>query len=531
MKKMLFILALLMVALLSAQNSPIVLTSPNGGEVWQIGISYPITWGQLNLTGSVSLQLVGANSTQGMLIAQNIPVSASVYNWTIPPNIAPSGNYRIRISVGENAGYSFSDYSDAPFSIVSNDPPPSQFIRVISPNGGENWETGSTNMINWVSAGLEGEVRITLVQANGIQDIEIATNVPIQSGSLSWTIPATIPLGSGYKVHIMWLSILTVYFGDLSDGTFSITDSSPPPPAGLTIVTPNGGETWETGTTQAITWSAANIYGNVALHLFNGLNIAPVLQISSHTPAVAGVFNWLIPRNLVTSDQYYIRISTVASNGMMFSDYSDAPFSIVADNPPPPLEITVLSPNGGETFVKGTTHTITWTDNSPNASPMPPRVNIWLIRVHNGNRTRIPIARNIFSTGSYDWLVPRRILPGTRYFILIHRTGVPAIRDISDAPFSIVGQTITLSASPNPTKGSTSITVEASTGSTVEIDIYNIKGQKVRNLKHDMPLDGKMSLIWDGRDAKGQRVHSGIYFIRLNAGGEISTHKLIMLKN
>ncbi|HEY1582390.1 MAG TPA: FG-GAP-like repeat-containing protein, partial [Chthoniobacterales bacterium] len=68
-----------------------------------------------------------------------------------------------------------------------------------------------------------------------------------------------------------------------------------------------------------------------------------------------------------------------------------------------PPEVTVISPNGKETWVKGTTHSITWTDNfSGNVK----------IRLLSGRTTVSVIAASTPSDGSFDWTVPASLADG-----------------------------------------------------------------------------------------------------------------------
>ena len=89
----------------------------------------------------------------------------------------------------------------------------------------------------------------------------------------------------------------------------------------------------------------------------------------------------------------------------------------------------------------------------------------------------------------------------------------------------ILPSEIALTAYPNPFNGSTTITYnDLKEG---EIEIYNIKGQKIRTLS----LTGKEGKIkWDARDALGNKISSGIYFARARAGGYDTAIKLIYLK-
>ncbi len=628
MKKLLFIALLLGAALLGAQNLPLILLAPNGGETWQLGSTQNILWSQQNLSGNVRIMLLGANSNVGTVIAQSVPVSAGSFVWTIPTSVLPGNFYKVGIYLSTSAGTSINDLSDGFFSIVASNPPPpppQQSITVISPNGGEIWNTGATYPITWTSTGLEGTVRISVIQANGVPDLQIASEVPIESGVFNWTIPATFPTGTGFKVHVMWLSTLTVYFGDFSDGVFTIANQTPPPPIPLSIISPNGGEVWQTGTMHPILWTAPNMVGNIDLMLFNGMNSTAGMPIATGVPVGAGVFNWNIPANLMASDNYFVRLSSSdPATGVFASDFSDAPFTInggtnpsliqvispnggeqwqsgstypiqwvspmlagvyevalmranqaapvlviapnipgimalnwtippsvlpgndykirvrLAENngaydlsdgffsinsSPNPQTLTVTSPNGGEIWTKGNTYPITWTDSDTTGT-----VSIWLVRLRQNSRWRHIIAPNVPNTGSYNWTIPLRLLPGNGYYVLIRKMNSTGIGDRSDEAFTILGQMIDLGISPNPSKGQTRISLETKTPVTPEITIYNLKGQLVRTLSSGKTLSGTAELSWDGKDAKGLPVSNGIYLVRAVSGNEVLTKRMIMIK-
>ena len=70
---------------------------------------------------------------------------------------------------------------------------------------------------------------------------------------------------------------------------------------------------------------------------------------------------------------------------------------------------------------------------------------------------------------------------------------------------------------PNPFKSSTSISfdINANCPKKTEINIYNIKGQKVKKLINAQVTTDKHSLIWNGTDDNNKKVTSGIYFYEL----------------
>ncbi len=83
---------------------------------------------------------------------------------------------------------------------------------------------------------------------------------------------------------------------------------------------------------------------------------------------------------------------------------------------------------------------------------------------------------------------------------------------------------------PNPFNPETSIAYSLKTSGLVSLDIYNVKGQKVKTLINDNQEAGSHTAVWNGRDDKGNNVSSGVYFYKLKSGNYTSTRKMILLK-
>ena len=64
----------------------------------------------------------------------------------------------------------------------------------------------------------------------------------------------------------------------------------------------------------------------------------------------------------------------------------------------------------------------------------------------------------------------------------------------------------------------------------VRLDIYNVRGQRVRALYRGRRQPGRYRTVWDGRDDRGALLASGIYLCRLSAGGYEDTIKLSFVK-
>lgn len=83
---------------------------------------------------------------------------------------------------------------------------------------------------------------------------------------------------------------------------------------------------------------------------------------------------------------------------------------------------------------------------------------------------------------------------------------------------------------PNPFNPSTTISFATAQPSRVKLEIFNIKGQKVRTLVDESLSVGTHRVVWDGSDDQGQGVSSGLYLYRLSAPNYMKTMKMMMLK-
>ncbi len=83
---------------------------------------------------------------------------------------------------------------------------------------------------------------------------------------------------------------------------------------------------------------------------------------------------------------------------------------------------------------------------------------------------------------------------------------------------------------PNPASGSVDVTYALAFPGRVSLAIYNIAGQKIRTLLDQEQGSGRYALSWNRKDNLGNRVADGVYFCRLQAGGEVFTKKLTLLR-
>ena len=85
-----------------------------------------------------------------------------------------------------------------------------------------------------------------------------------------------------------------------------------------------------------------------------------------------------------------------------------------------------------------------------------------------------------------------------------------------------------LRTGPSPCSGSLTIFCTLPADKHSSIDIYDTAGRMIRRLELD-PLGGEQVLIWDGRDAGGSPVSTGIYYCRLRLSGENLVRSMVMI--
>ncbi|MBD3288770.1 PKD domain-containing protein, partial [candidate division KSB1 bacterium] len=88
---------------------------------------------------------------------------------------------------------------------------------------------------------------------------------------------------------------------------------------------------------------------------------------------------------------------------------------------------------------------------------------------------------------------------------------------------------------PNPFNPETTIKYQLPEPSDVKLEVYNIRGQLIRTLINGSQSMGEHQIVWNGTDAHGATVVSGVYFYRISAVGETGekftvTKRMALLK-
>ncbi|MES2733812.1 MAG: right-handed parallel beta-helix repeat-containing protein [Bacteroidota bacterium] len=385
----------------------ITLTSPKGGESWTAGSQQAITWTSNSIfSGLGFLEYSANNGTSWTMISG--AGQQSPYTWTVPAT--PATTYKVRIRDPYDFNYTNASVESPSFTVAAANPT----ITLTSPNGSESYQTGAMANITWASTDVS-QVNVELSSDNGTTWSLLASNINALLGTYAATIPATVSANCLIKITDSSNSSVS----DMSNASFAIKS--------LALTSPNGGESWAAGSTQNITWTSNGI-SSVFLH-YTTDNGTTWTAIGSTLPATPATYAWTVPATASTN--YKIRVSD-RSNGNIL-DISDASFTVTSNA----AAITLTSPNGGQSWAGGTAQTITWTTTGL------PTTAYLQIEYTTNNENWFPLATVQNTVTSRSWTVPANVASATSYIRIktYPENGIPAVGDISDAPFTITSAT------------------------------------------------------------------------------------------
>jgi Leucine-rich repeat (LRR) protein len=184
----------------------IMITSPNGGEDWQVGSNYDITWTSVKTLGFVKIEYSTNNGSDWSDVT-TITSDDGTYPWTVPDT--PSENCLVRISDMDGDP---SDVSDGTFVISESVIPTTDSIALIElydSTDGANW----TNNDNWNNGPISTWFGVT-VEYGRVTELDLNYN------NLVGIIPASI----GYLDDLI----------DLDLSSNQLTGSIPPEISSLT---------------------------------------------------------------------------------------------------------------------------------------------------------------------------------------------------------------------------------------------------------------------------------------------------------
>ncbi|MCF7920694.1 MAG: carboxypeptidase regulatory-like domain-containing protein [Candidatus Cloacimonetes bacterium] len=105
----------------------------------------------------------------------------------------------------------------------------------------------------------------------------------------------------------------------------------------------------------------------------------------------------------------------------------------------------------------------------------------------------------------------------------------------SAADENVISADLNLQAFPNPfimgvSRSMVNISFDLENEAEVTLSVYNLKGQKVKELAEGLMTSGSHSVYWQGDDLRGKFLPSGVYFYRLQADNNSSSGKLLLFR-
>jgi hypothetical protein len=85
-------------------------------------------------------------------------------------------------------------------------------------------------------------------------------------------------------------------------------------------------------------------------------------------------------------------------------------------------------------------------------------------------------------------------------------------------------------ADPNPFTSKTTVSYELPKETAVNVSVYNMLGQKVRDLYSGKRSSGVHSVSWDGTGGSGEKLSSGIYFVRIEVEDKNTSRKVMFVR-
>ncbi|MEY3442794.1 MAG: hypothetical protein RLZZ519_1075, partial [Bacteroidota bacterium] len=421
-------------------NAPFTLTSsvtvtvPNGGEVFPATVGpQGSNWVMNNITETMNTgNFYDAGGPTGNYSYSGVAIVKTFYP-DVPVN-------KLRVAFNSFSTYNTSDFlrvyngpnisapllgtysgSTLPPTLTSTHSTGALTFAFTTGSGytGAGWDAMITSMggtatqnVTWNIIGTSQKYNMEYSTNNGTSWIRILTNYPSSTGSFAWQVPNTVSTNCLFKVMDNANNAIV----DQSNSVFTIGEPTP------LLAVPNGGETWYSGQSQNILWSAPSFLNTLVKLEWSSDNGATWNLITANAPN-NGTYAWTVPNTLVPLPVCLVRVSDYTFSYKY--DISNAVFQI---RPP----IMIVSPNGpsGSTWRACTSSSITWTAGASS--------NYRIELSTNAGSTWTVVNAN-YANGSsnvnYSWSIPNT--PSTQCLVKVTDLANPLFTDISDSLFTI----------------------------------------------------------------------------------------------
>jgi len=142
------------------------------------------------------------------------------------------------------------------------------------------------------------------------------------------------------------------------------------------------------------------------------------------------------------------------------------------------------------------------------------------------------VAFNPAMNGNRLQFVDRNLTSGHYFYYIVtkNRTGGEFFSEVKSAAVEIPKNFYLSQNFPNPFNSTTVVRFGVPEFTGVMVAIFNLQGQKVRDLVDENFQSGSYQIQWNGKDAQNADLASGTYFIRMTAGKSIFVKRILLLK-
>lgn len=561
-------------------NLAIILTAPNGGELWSYNTTYAIEWSTNGQVSGIRIEFSTNNGTSWTLITPTAPNTGS-YNWAVPNNL--SDNCLVRVSdSGDGSPF---DVSDAVFRIVPPNQVPVANIggpysaprntsitfnasQSSDPDGDQlsfQWEFSDGQFMNGVqvsrSFNFVNQYSVTLKVSDG-RGGESFASIPINIFNRAPVANVGGPYNTkpGNSTNFD-ASASSDPDGDALTYTWNFGDNTQPAVGGAQISHLYA----NLGSYQVIVKVQDTIgsfsYDTTTAVISN--NLLPVVEIRASEVSIIGSctdtyqidftidlaqdpdgsvadYDWDFDdgsphSNSSTSVSHTFAVPGIYDVKLWVTDNEEAKgvdsirISLTGDQPPVAsftmpddtvdVNTLVSFDASGSSDIDGGIVSFVWNFGDGTIFPSSQPTATHTYQTTGTANVLLTVSDGCGKTGI-----------ASKFLRVEQSVGVDDDRNDLPQGFELAQNypnPISLRGAQSPV---THITFNLPKASNVQVTVYNIFGQEVRKLVRGMHGSGKHSAVWDLRDGKGELVSTGVYFYRLLAGDFLATKKLVITK-
>jgi hypothetical protein len=175
-----------------------------------------------------------SNNSQSASISGSSGATGSEYPAASDPQTSQKKAWHIWFGIGIALGIAVAALLTFHSGQITTSQAATSSIAVQIPNGGETWAVGSSQVIAWISAGVDN-VRIDLLRSGQVVR-NIVSSASAGLGRYNWKVPSNQPLGTDYAVRVSDAANTAVK--DESDAPFEIVSSGAAAAGDYLIATP-----------------------------------------------------------------------------------------------------------------------------------------------------------------------------------------------------------------------------------------------------------------------------------------------------